>query len=149
MKRHLNICSKIEETAGKIYRQLATSAKLSLAVKQTLEEMANDEDDHASQLQLALRLPENMAVTSSAAMLQQATQLLEQAEHILRTATETKVTDQQAIKIGIKLEENFCQAHIANSFEFTDDRFRSMFAAMARADAEHCQRLKDLQAGLS
>ena len=145
MKRHMNICIKVEETVGKIYRQMATSANLSLAVKQTLQEMANDEDDHASQLQLAVRLPENMAVTSSAAMLQQAEQLLAQAEHILRKVSQTEVTDQQAIKFGIKLEENFCQAHIACSFEFTDDRFRSMFAAMARADKEHCQRLFDLE----
>jgi rubrerythrin len=145
MKRHLNICVKIEEIVGKIYRQLATSPQLSAEVKQTLNEMASDEDEHASQLRFALRFPVDSVVSSAAEMRQKAQELLTQAEQIFLQICQTGITDQQAIEIGIKLEQNFCQAHIGNSFNFKDGQHKAMFAAMARADEEHCQRLLDLQ----
>lgn len=149
MKQHLNICIKIEETVGKIYRQLAKSTLLSADVSRILLEMANDEDEHASQLRFALHFPAGTIVTSAAEMQQKAQQLLTQAEHVLMQTSQMEMTDQQAIEIGIKLEKNFCQAHIGNSFDFKDGQHKAMFAAMALADEEHCQRLLNLQKKLS
>jgi len=149
MKRHLNICIKIEETVGKIYRQLAKSPLVSAEVGRTLNEMADDEDDHASQLRFALRFPDDSVVSSAREMLQKAQELLIQAEHILKQASKMEMTDQQAIEIGVKLEQNFCQAHIGNSFDFKDAQHRAMFAAMALADEEHCKRLLTLQKRLA
>ncbi|HEY5674049.1 MAG TPA: hypothetical protein VIR78_10110 [Malonomonas sp.] len=149
MKRHLNICIKIEETVGKIYRQLAKSPLISGEVCRTLNEMANDEDEHASQLRFALRFPDGSMVSSATEMLQKAQDLLTQAEHVLKQTSQREITDQQAIEIGVKLERNFCQAHIGNSFDFKDAQHKAMFAAMALADEAHCQRLLDLQKRLA
>lgn len=51
----------------------------------------------------------------------------------------------EAIAIGIELEASFCQTHIAYSFKFKEEKYRTMFAAMARSDEDHCQKLQELQ----
>ncbi len=145
MKKHLMICAQIEELAGQIYRQMSTSPQLTTAVRQTLIELAKDEDDHANQLRFAQRFPDGSMVNSVPEMLKKAEELKAQAERLLERVSKTEVGDQQAINLGVELERKFCQVHIANSFDFTTQQLRDMFSAMARADEQHCQRLLDLQ----
>ncbi len=145
MKKHLNICIQIEETVGRIYRKMATSERITPRVRQALQVLANDEDDHASQLRFAGRFPENSLVTSPPKADQRAQELLTQAKHILAKIDQIEVDDQQAISIGVELEKKFSEVHIANSFEFKEQSLKEMFAAMARGDDEHCQRLLELQ----
>ena len=149
MKRHLNICIRIEETIGKIYQKLAESNLVSDQVRKVLSELAEEEDDHADQLRFALRFPEDTVVKSLPDMLAQAQRLLEHAEKILLKIGQNQADDQRAVAIGIELEKKFCQAHIAQSFQFTDKSLERMFAAMAKADENHCQRLLDLKKSLS
>lgn len=149
MKRHLNICIQIEEAAARIYREMIKSGQLSTAVHQTLTQLAEDEDEHATQLRFALRFPEGSLVNSSEQMLAQARALLQEAEQLLEKVSSLSVDDRLAIKLGIRLEESFCKVHIANSFEFSDPTYKTMFAAMAKADEEHCRRLVELQSTLS
>jgi len=149
MKRHINICIRIEETAGKIYRKMAESQCLCTKTRQALQELAKDEDEHANQLRFALRFPENSVVKSLPAMLKQSQQLLELAQRLLQKTDLNQVDDTRAIRIGIEMEKRFCQTHIANSFEFTDQKMKNMFAAMAKADELHCQQLYDMQKYLS
>lgn len=145
MKKHLNICIRIEETVGRIYRNMTKSTRLTEAVRKALLELAADEDDHANQLRFALRFPESSVVSSIPTMQEQAEKLLQQAEQILEKTQQLNVDDQQAISIGIELEKQFCQAHIANSFEFKEENLKKMFAAMAKEDDRHLKLLQDLQ----
>jgi rubrerythrin len=149
MKRHLKICIRTEEAAGRIYRRMLESPLLNSRVRQTLHDLANDEDDHASQLRFALHFPENSVVKSPPKQLEQAQELLEMVLKILERDDLVQVDAQQVISIGLDLEKNFCQVHIANSFEFTEQGLKEMFAAMAKADELHCQRLLDLKASLA
>lgn len=149
VKKHLNICIKIEETVGAIYRSMLKSNRLSANVRETLAELAADEDDHASQLRFALRFPEGAVVNSLPEMLKEAQEMLQQAESMQKKVEQIEVDDQQAISVGVELEKRFCQAHIGNSFEFKEGQLKNMFAAMAKEDERHCQRLLELQQGLS
>ena len=149
MKRHINICIQIEETAGQIYQKMAESPHLSATVRQTLLELAEDEGKHASQLRFALRFPENSVVKSQPDLMVQAQLLLEQAQRLLNRPEIVKIDDQQAVNLGLKMEKDFCQAHIASSFEFADSGMKKMFAAMAQADETHVQRLVDLKNTIS
>ncbi len=145
MKKHLNNCIQIEETVGTIYRKMANSPRITAVVRQGLQELASDEDDHANQLRFAMRFPENALISSPPKADQRAQDLLTQTEQILTKISQIEVDDQQAISIGVELEKKFRQVHIANSFDFKEQHLKDMFAAMARADDEHCQRLLDLQ----
>ena len=64
MRKHLSICIQTEEAVAAIYRQMANSPCLTLAVQETLQELAADEDDHANQLRFALRFTDGSVVTS-------------------------------------------------------------------------------------
>ncbi len=145
MKKHLNICIEIEETVGKVYRQMRLSPRISDKTRRVLEQLANDEDDHASQLRFAQRFPETALLTSPPQADRRVQELLEQAEQIFKKISLIEVDDQQAISIGVELEKKFSQVHIANSFDFKEQNIKQMFAAMAKADDVHCQRLLDLQ----
>jgi rubrerythrin len=144
MKKHLNICIEIEETVGEIYRLMAKSQLLSSEVRKVLLELANDEAEHANQLKFALRFPEGSVLNSAPEMLQQAEKMLLKAKDALAKIEKLEMNDRQALNIGIELEKHFCQAHIATSFNFKDESYRSMFAAMAKEDERHCQLLEDL-----
>lgn len=148
MKKHLNICIKIEQTVGAIYRAMLKSERLSAEVRETLAELANDEDDHASQLRFALHFPEGSVVTSLPEMIREAEEMLLQAQGIQKRIEQMEMNDQQAISVGVELEKKFCQAHIGNSFEFKEGQLKNMFAAMAKEDERHCQRLLELQKSL-
>lgn len=145
MKRHLNICINIEETVAKIYRNLIQSPRLTTVVKETLLELADDEDDHANQLRFALRFPEASMIASRVETRQQAEALLQESKNILEKTLKIEIDDQQAISIGIELEKRFCEVHIANSFEFKEEKFKAMFAAMAKEDERHCRKLLELK----
>ena len=145
MKKHLMTCMQVEEAVGDIYRDMAQSSRLSHKVRQTLLELGNDEDDHASQLRFAMRFPENAVVSCPPEADKRMLEMLREAEQIKLKVAQIEVDDQQAISIGIELEKKFSQVHIANAFDFKEQHLKDMFAAMARADDTHCQRLIDLQ----
>lgn len=148
MRKHLNFCIQTEEIVAKIYRQMANSPHLTLAVKETLQELAADEDDHASQLRFALRFTDGSVITSQPDMLRQAEEMLNQAQLLLQKMLPTEVDDHQAISTGVELEKNFSRVHLANACEFKDKKFAEMFAAMAKEDERHCHRLLELQKNL-
>ncbi|SHJ08335.1 Rubrerythrin [Malonomonas rubra DSM 5091] len=145
MRKHLNICIQIEKTVAQIYRKMAESSKLSPAVRTGLLELAQEEDDHASQLQFALRFPDGSIVDSLPGMLQEAERLLQLAQKALQHVEQNVVSDQQAVNIGVELEKKFCQAHIGNSFQFKEEHLKSMFSAMAKDDERHCKKLEELK----
>lgn len=143
MKRFLNICVEIEETVAKIYRQLATSPRLPNELKMVLENLANDEDDHAMQLRFALRFPAGTAVVEKELNRAPVEDLLMRAKAMLAMAQREEFDVKQALEIGMELEQDFCQAHIGNSMEFRDENLKKMFAALAQDDKVHCQKLLD------
>ncbi len=148
MKKHLNYCIQIEEIVGKIYRTVALSPRLTKAVRETLLELAADEDDHASQLRFALRFPEGAVVSSRPEMLEKVQCLLQDSERILEKTGRIDIDDQQAISIGVELEKKFSGIHIDNSFNFKEKSLKEMFTAMAKDEEQHCKRLLDLQKNL-
>ena len=148
MKKHLSFCIQIEETVGKIYRNIALSPRLTKAVRETLQELAADEDEHANQLRFALRFPEDTVVSSLPEMLEKVQCLLQESERILEKTGQIEIDDQQAISIGVELEKKFSEIHIANSFNFKENSLKEMFAAMAIDEEQHCKRLLDLQKSL-
>ncbi len=144
MKKQLYICIEIEETVGKIYRHMTTSPHLTAEIRTALQELAEDEDDHANQLRFALRFPEGSVVKNPSKTLEEAGKILAKAKDAFDRIQNIEVDDRQALNIGIELEKHFQQVHIANSFEFQEENYRKMFAAMAKEDERHCKQLEEL-----
>ncbi len=143
MKKHLLLCVEIEETAARIYRQLATSDKLPGQLKVILKNLADDEDDHASQLRFALRFSTGSDFSFKSSDLVPTQALLDRAKALLEKTIQHDFDVKQVIEAGIELEQDFCRVHIENSMEFKDENLRKMFAALAQADTIHNQKLFD------
>lgn len=143
MKKHLLLCVEIEETAARIYRQLSNSKHLRGELKVVLQNLADDEDDHASQLRFALRFATGPAFTEKSFDLAPIKALLDRAKALLDKTQQLDFDTRQAIDTGIELEQDFCQVHIDNSLEFKDQSLKRMFAALAQDDRVHSQKLQD------
>ncbi len=134
---------EIEETVAKIYRQLAKSPRLPAELKRILHALADEEDDHAMQLRFAKRFPTGTAVVEKETNLAPVNELLARAKAMLTMAQQKECDVAQALDMGIELEQDFCQAHIANSVEFANEKLKQMFAALAKDDKAHTQKLLD------
>ncbi len=143
MKKHLLLCVEIEETAARIYRQLATSNKLPRQLKVILKSLADDEDDHASQLRFALRFSTGSDFTLKSSDLAPTQALLDRAKALLEKTIQLDFDVKQVIEAGTELEQDFCSIHIENSLEFKDESLKKMFAALAQDDKIHNQKLFD------
>lgn len=145
MKQHLDICIQIEETLGQAYRNMAQSPKVSRRVRKALQNLADDEFEHASQLSAAQRFPELTEVKNLEASKAVARNLLEQVQWVLQRTEQVPLDDQQALSISLELEKQFSLVHSANASEFIDSDIRQTFANLAKEDEKHQQQLLDLQ----
>ena len=141
MNRFLSLCTEIEEHIARIYRKLAASSQIPADLRVILHSLADDEDDHAMQLRFAMRFPAGTAITGKKIEKEQLQQLLQRAKLMLQQVQSQELDARQAIELGIELEEDFCQAHIGNSMIFSDENLKKMFAALARDDKTHVQKL--------
>ena len=98
------------------------------------------------QLRFALRLPAGSAVLDKRFDRSPAQSLLARAKALLAQTREKDHDIKLAIEMGIELEQDFCQAHIANCMEFQDQKMKKMFAALAQDDKVHLQKLLDAKA---
>ncbi|MCF6179252.1 MAG: hypothetical protein L3J63_07670 [Geopsychrobacter sp.] len=143
MKKYLLLCVEIEETVARIYRQLSSSSKVPGELKLILANLANDEDDHAMQLRFAMRFPAGTALVDKRIDRAPAEELLIRAKKLYNQTCQSNFDTRRAIEMGIELEQDFCQTHIGNSMDFTDNKLKKMFAALAQDDKSHKQKLID------
>jgi rubrerythrin len=141
IKKYLQICVDIEKTAALVYRQMALSTHLPRELKVVLLNLADDEDAHSAQLSFASRFPPGTAIVGQSFDRATVEALLQRAKALLEVVSQQEFSARQVIETGIELEQDFCQAHIANSLELTDDSLKKMFAALAQDDEGHIQKL--------
>ncbi len=143
VNKYLSLCAEIEDTAARIYRQLAASSKIPGELKIILENLAHDEDDHAAPPRFALRFSSGSDFTLKSSDFAPAQALLKRAKELLEKTNQLNFDVGQAIEAGIELEQDFCRIHIDNSLEFKNDSLKKMFAALAQDDKIHNQKLFD------
>ena len=146
MRQYINTCARIEKTIARIYRILHESDHLEVKARQVFFSLANDEDDHAHQLEFALRLPNGSLSLENENTQHQAEALLKRAEEALQRVSGTALSIVQAVDLGLELENDFCSIHLSNSMKFKDESIRKMFSAMAKSEEAHKRKLLELKA---
>ena len=148
MRQYIKTCSEIEKTVAQIYQELSESEHFGGDVRRMFHTLANDENDHAMQLDFALRLPTVTIALEQNMLHQQAAGLLTRAKNSLQKVTQKALSVAEAVALGIGLEENFCGIHLNNSVNFQDESMKKMFSAMARDEKIHKNQLLEFRAAL-
>ncbi|WP_298036868.1 ferritin family protein [uncultured Desulfuromonas sp.] len=133
----LQKCVSIEETVAAIYRGFLETVPCDEELKTIWLRMAGEEDDHAAQIRLALRLPIKEAFRGQKVSMAQMEQLLNRARSILEGVRSSPPRVEDALRIAMKLEQDFLHVHIESAAEFAEDSLRRMFAALGQEDEKH------------
>ncbi|NJC87068.1 MAG: hypothetical protein FIB02_00805 [Desulfuromonas sp.] len=138
--RFLTTCALVEDKAAEIYRAMAVAARAQndeelAALWQT---MAVDEENHAQQVRLAMRLSrEKVFAELKAEEEGAALALLARAEDLLQRVTASSVSEEEMLRVASDLEKRFQKIHTTYTIVFQESSMKKMFDALARADDTH------------
>lgn len=141
MRSYLNDCLKIEQTMGEVYRKLAEARIYSDKLRGIFERMAQDEDDHARQLEMAKGVPEEIFFEDAMIEPERLDNLLRRAHQLLRLADDPPRSENLMVETAKDLEREFMQVHLHNAVKFHDAEMVDLFRNLAREDSKHLETL--------
>ena len=139
----LEQCAVIEETVGEVYRVLADSVPCDGMLLRIWRQMAQDEDAHAAQLRLARRLAKDAKLEQCHLSAAELEQLGRRAQTVLAGVKARALTADDALRVSLKLEQDFLKVHAAENLSLGDPSIAALFASLARADDEHVRGLRE------
>lgn len=137
-------CYQIESISEKIYRKLAANETFAPEIRQAFQSLAVDEQNHASQIDLLVQSPDSKIDAVTRISGEKVVQVLALAERIMAEVANNNVSVEQALRLSVRMEEEFVKIHAHNALHFSDQRLADFFDALGRADLIHLNRLKDL-----
>jgi len=142
MKAFLIDCGKIERLAADIYRHLSSHREFCDEVRATFARLAQDELDHATQLDMALHFPAEMNGTIKRISGDKIAEELEKIRRIAQDIETHSRSEEAALKMAIDLENSFVKVHLDNAIYFSEPRVAELFNHLGRGDAAHLETLK-------
>jgi rubrerythrin len=140
----LEQCAEVEKTIAGIYHEMAATEHYSQELRVLFKELAQDEEDHAVQLECALEVPPEIIFPSVqvAPSSNKAQLLLERARAILAEVRSSPPSQAGALQLSVDLEEDFREMHLFAMATFPDEKLRTMFSRFARFEEAHLALLK-------
>ncbi len=146
MRQFFNTCINIEKTIGAIYRHFAEALDCDSSLQEIWLKMAKDEDQHALDLGFAARLAKNDGFLPKPHIMTKVERMNQYVTESLNRAKEGYFTQESAVELSLKLENEYLAIHITAAVDFENDSMRRMFAAMVRGDEEHCRAIREYHA---
>lgn len=141
MRSYLNDCLKIEQVMGEVYRKLADVRTYSDQLRSIFLRMAEDEEEHAHQLEIAKGVPEEVFFEGTRLEPERLDALLRRAHHLLRLADNPPRSESLMLETAKELEREFVQIHLHNAVKFHDAAMVELFQNLAREDSKHIETL--------
>jgi len=145
MRSYLNNCRKIEQVMAEVYRKLAGVRTYSQQLRRIFEQMAQDEDDHAMQLELAKGIPEEIFFEGYRLEPEHVDELLRRAYDLLRMANDPPRSESRMLETAKEIEKEFMEVHLLNAVKFRHAGMADLFRDMAREDERHLETLDSYQ----
>jgi rubrerythrin len=142
MKAILLDCGKIERLAEDIYRQMARQSEFSEKVRATFTQMAEDEREHAAQLDLALQFPEESLGMVKRISWEKVAEGLDLINKIYQDIDHYLASEEAALKMAIELENKFVRMHLDNAIHFRVPRIAGLFQQLSCEDESHLETLR-------
>jgi len=141
MRSYLNDCQKIEQVMGEFYRKLAGFPSYSRSLREIFEQMAEDEDDHARQLEIAKGVPEDLFFAGTSIEAERLDRLLQRAQQLLKLADDPPRSESLMLETARDMEQEFMEVHLKNSVRFHRPELAGLFEDLAREDEKHLETL--------
>jgi rubrerythrin len=143
----LEVCRQIEFTLASLYRFLSNLYGEIPDIASVFLKTANEEENHALQFVLALKLPKviahpTVAMGAEDSLLRDVLGLDAKARRILPPPVE-------ALRTAVDLERRLAAYHMDSIGSFHHPRLQEMFKAMMAADKQHVETLTAALAKLS
>lgn len=143
MKGYLNDCCKIELLTSRIYQHFSAQSAFPDLLRSTFADLAQDEEDHARQFDLALELPEGAVGTIHRVAWARVSAGLDLVRAKFQDLHLTSYPAEEALKTALRLEKAFIRMHFDNIVYIEDSRVSALFGSLARADEEHLATLRE------
>ena len=137
----LEKCRRLEEIAADLYHFLARAHTSDPQISALWEKTAREEENHASQFSMAIRMKKGLSVEIKAEKMK-VEETLKMAESISAGMKKDPPRIRKALENAIMLEENLSEFHLANTMCFPDESNKKLFQAMMAADKDHVGSLK-------
>lgn len=138
----LEICRDIEVCASELYYYYAEIYQDIPEISQLWKKTAQEEDNHAYQFELALKLCRKDIVQSVAVDIRTAQTILDKLKSLNATAKKIKPSIDDALNLAIRLEEKLSEYHLTSTVQFNDDAHKKLFDSMMKNDRGHVETLK-------
>lgn len=140
--RVMEICRDIELWCAELYKFYADHFKDNPAIADLWQKTADEEENHANQFTLAIKLGKQGAVEGVMMDPYKAENALHVIKSIYDGVRHTKPGLEDALRSAIKLEHKLSEFHSVAVTCFTDESFKKMFMAMMKADDYHIGKLQ-------
>jgi rubrerythrin len=144
----LEACARFELKMAGLYHHFESLFADDLPFSLLWQKTAREEENHAQQFQLAVRL-RGLGMEKVNTDVAQAMVALQKLEAYLDQLCSSRPSPEEALTRAIQLEEQLARLHMSSIVTFEDPELKKMFTAMMGSDEGHVSMLKEALSDLT
>ncbi len=138
----LEICRDVELVSAELYNYFAEIFSDHAEMAELWRKTAREEEGHAMQFILALKMRREPLVAALAIDGSKAENALKIVKSLSAVMRKNKPSMLEALSAAIKLEKGLADFHMTSVASFVHENHRKLFSAMMLADREHLEALE-------
>ncbi len=139
----LELCRDIEMQGAELYHRFEAIFCDSPEISQLWKKTAHEEENHASQFVLAIKLRRHGLVQSAGIGQTTAETMLNRIKSHIAEVGRNKPGIADALRLAIELEEELSGYHLSTMALFQEESQKKLFEAMMKNDLDHVTALKN------
>jgi|GEM_PF-1560514 len=138
----LDLCAGLELKVAELYHYFEELFAEDLPFSLLWKKTAHEEENHAEQFNLGIRL-KGIGMKGINADVSKTMLYLHKVEAFLEQSIASRPSQEEALTLSIKLEEQLATLHMSSIVIFEDSQMQVMFEAMMKSDRGHISMLRD------
>ena len=143
MRKFISQCVEIEKLIAKTYRTFAESEHTDAELAGVWKQLAKDEDDHAMQLDFAIRLPIDAAFDGVSKSTPDPVEMYQVVNDVYRKACNGYRDSREMLHDALALENGLHGIHATQALLFKDPSMLKLFQSLADSEEKHVAKLHD------
>lgn len=143
MRGFLEDCHRVETLAGEIYQRLAIDSAYAPEVRDVFLKLSKDERAHARQIDMIMQTPTQELKAISSVSWESVDAAVQLAEEAVRTLDRKRLSEEEALRLAVEMEQQFMKVHVNNAVHFFDERVSTLFEELNEEDQYHLDVLRE------